>query len=200
MRAPVIQVVRESPPRFDEYGRVPIAFEVRAVLDVVPTSRAEDSFALGEHRVETPYVKDYDALPDESPWSWPERFDTSGWAMFAAHAGGARVGGAVGVMRSADVDMLDGRADLALLWDLRVAPSWRGRGAGRTLLAAVEQWARDSGARELKVETQDINVPACRFYERNGFVLRAVDRHAYPDHPGEAQLLWYKDLDAGVNQ
>jgi hypothetical protein len=42
------------------------------------------------------------------------------------------------------------------------------------------------------VETQNINVAAWPFYIRTGCVLRAIGCMAYPDLPGEAQLLWGK--------
>ena len=48
--------------------------------------------------------------------------------------------------------------------------------------------------RSLVVETQNINVPACRFYVHMGSVLRAINCMAYPDLPGEVQLLWCKEL------
>jgi hypothetical protein len=50
---------------------------------------------------------------------------------------------------------------------------------------------------ELKIETQNTNVGACRFYERQGCELRAIHRAAYPQFPEEIQLLWYKDLRRG---
>jgi GNAT superfamily N-acetyltransferase len=90
--------------------------------------------------------------------------------------------------------MLEGRDDLALLWDIRVAPEWRGQGVGSALLGAVERFALAARCTSLKVETQDINVPACRFYMRNGFELRAAIRAAYPKFPEETMLLWYKQL------
>jgi hypothetical protein len=49
------------------------------------------------------------------------------------------------------------------------------------------------------VETQNVNVAACRFYARQGCVLTAVDPFAYPALPGEIQLLWYKDLGPSTN-
>ena len=57
-----------------------------------------------------------------------------------------------------------------------------------------QPWVVARGCRWLKVETQNINVPACRFYAKQGCVLGAIHRFAYPDYPNEAQLLWYKDL------
>jgi hypothetical protein len=50
------------------------------------------------------------------------------------------------------------------------------------------------GCAELKVETQNVNVPACRFYAALGCELRVVLEDAYSDCPGEAQFLWYKAL------
>ena len=90
--------------------------------------------------------------------------------------------------------MLEGRKDLALLWDVRVAPAFRTSGVGSILLAAAESWSIGQGAKELKVETQNINLPACRFYESCGFELRQANAGVYPGLPNEVQLLWYKSL------
>ena len=89
---------------------------------------------------------------------------------------------------------MEGRRDLSVLWDIRVAPNARGKGIGSALFEKVEAWARAHSCRQLKVETQNINVPACGFYARHGCELRGVHHAAYPDLPEEIQLLWYKDL------
>ncbi len=90
--------------------------------------------------------------------------------------------------------MLDGRSDLAVLWDIRVHPEARSSGTGSLLFQAVEAWARDRRCRTLKIETQNTNVPACRFYRRMGCTLGAIDRFAYADLPDEVQLIWFKEL------
>ena len=191
----MIEIVRESPSRLAEYAKVSIAFEVLRVLDVQATlASGRERMALVDRVVSQPYVKDYDALRSGRPGSWPRQFDTTNWAVFAAYDDDERIGGAVGVMDPPELDMLEARIDLAVLWDIRVDPASRGRGVGVSLLHAVERWARERGARTLKVETQDINVPACRFYERHGFRLRTANRDAYPELPDETQLLWYKEL------
>lgn len=46
----------------------------------------------------------------------------------------------------------------------------------------------------MKVETQNTNVPACRFYRRMGCTLGAIDRLAYGHQPDEVQLMWFKEL------
>ena len=73
----------------------------------------------------------------------------------------------------------------------------RGKGVGTALFQAAEQWAVARGCRRLQVETQNINVPACKFYAKQGCTLGEVHRLAYPEHPDEVQLLWHKDL-AGI--
>ena len=57
----------------------------------------------------------------------------------------------------------------ALVEDLVVDASERGTGAGRALLAAVEGWARRSGATRLQLLADRENAPALRFYGRMGW-------------------------------
>ena len=90
--------------------------------------------------------------------------------------------------------MLENRSDLAVVWDIRVSPDLRGRGIGAALFDSAEKWAETQGCRQLKVETQNINVAACRFYASQGCSLGAIHRFAYPELPDEVQLLWYKTL------
>jgi GNAT superfamily N-acetyltransferase len=180
-------IVEEPWSALAAYATVPIAFTVRSVLDI-----AEDG-ALIERPVE-PYVKDYDALPGEAPTAWPAHFDLARWGLLGAHDDGRRVGGAAVAFHTPGVHMLEGRRDLAVVWDLRVAPDARGRGVGAELFAAAEAWARARGCRELKVETQNVNVPACRFYARQGCTLTEARRGAYPTLPHEIQMIWRKPL------
>jgi GNAT superfamily N-acetyltransferase len=185
--------VNEGPiTALGEYETIPIAFDVSAVIEV--SDQGAGGFVLTERRLDAPYLKDYDAIEGEAPTRWPARFDLSNWGLLAARSRGRRVGGAAVAFDTPGLDLLEGRRDLAVLWDIRVSPEARGRGVGRALFAAAEGWARVRGCRELKVETQNVNVAACRFYMRQGCALGAVNRRAYPGLPGEIQLLWYKDL------
>jgi len=191
-------VICEEPiARLAEHASISIAFTVDRVFHVSPRA-ADGGFDLREQQLAAPYVKDYDAIAGNHPSQWARRFDMANWGLLAAHVGSRRAGGGLVALRTAGLDMLEGRDDLAVLWDLRVAPELRGQGIGAGLFAAAEEWARARGSRTLKVETQNVNVPACRFYERRGCALRAAHHFAYPELPHEIQLLWYKDLiDAG---
>ena len=181
---------------------MPIAFTVQRVLAVEAVGGGLGGLRLVERAVARPYVKDYDADSTHRPPAWPATLDVSRWGFLAAYAGAPgdptaeRVGGAAVAWRTPGLDLTRGRPDLAVLWDVRVAPAWRGRGVGAALFGAAARWAAGRGARELAVETQNANVAACRFYARQGCVLGAVHRFAYPDLPDEAQLLWYLDLAA----
>jgi ribosomal protein S18 acetylase RimI-like enzyme len=96
--------------------------------------------------------------------------------------------------------MLGGRDDVAVLWGIsgcrrgNGVAAGTGEGIGLALFRAAGDWAGARGVRWLKIETQNVNVPACRFYQKMGCTLGAIDRFAYPSQPAEARLLWWKAL------
>ncbi len=189
-----IEVHEESIEHLAEHARVSIAYEADRVFELELRDAGLGGIVLTERPLPSPRRKDYDALPGNEPARWPERFDVSSWGLLAARQDGERVGGALIAGRTPDLRLLGGRDDLALLWDLRVAPEHRGSGVGTLLFEAAERWARARGYRQLGVETQNTNPAACRFYARRGCTLGAVNRFAYPDEPDEVQLLWFKEL------
>ena len=77
------------------------------------------------------------------------------------------------------VHMLEERSDLAVLWDIRVAPEAQGRGVGRRLFEYAVEWARAHGGTQMKIETQNVNVSACRFYEHMGCELGEIRRFGF---------------------
>ncbi len=180
-----------------ELGLVPISFTVDRVCDVLAPEPGRDGFVLSERSIETPYVKNYDEI-SEGPAQWARRFDISNWGFIRAQSKTTLIGGAVVACDTMELTMPEDRRDLAVLWDIRVSPDVRGKGVGSRLLRAAEAWAVSKGCRQFKVETQNINLRACRLYEARGFVLRTVNRSAYPELPGEIQLLWYKTLSASA--
>ena len=189
--------IREEPichEHLVKHASISIVFKVERLLDVVVQKGGLGGFKLIERAIAAPYVKDYDALPANGPAGWAMLFDLSNWGLLSAWWDGRRVGGAVIAFNTEGVQMLEGRRDLAMLWDLRVAPEMRRSGIGSALFAATEQWAKTRGCRQLNVETQNINVAACNFYASHGCQLGAIDRFAYPELPNEVQLLWYKNL------
>jgi GNAT superfamily N-acetyltransferase len=189
-----LRIIEEPMARLAEHARIPTAFRVERILTVSTPANGLGGIHLSEAVVDVPWVKDYDAIEGEGPTRWPARFDTSNWGLLAAFSASQRVGGAVIAFDTPGVLMLSGRRDLAVLWDLRVRPDVRSRGVGSALFTAVEDWATARMCRTLFVETQNINLPACRFYARMGCTLATIDREAYPGMPDETRLIWARDL------
>lgn len=192
-----VTITEEPPSALARYARVPIAFHVRERFALVALEQGLGGIRLVPETVTPPYLKDYDADPANHPAEWPARFDVSRWGVLLAWRNGEQVGGAVIAWGSPGLEMSGGAHDAAVLWDLRVAPGVRAQGIGSALFRAVEGWAVARGAQELRVETQNTNVAACRFYVRQGCTLCRIDCLAYPGIPHEAQLLWCKELVAG---
>lgn len=189
-----IHITQEPVTVLPEYATVSIAFvvESRYVFEVLQSGLG--GWRLIEAPVERPYIKDYDAIRGEGPLLWAYRWDISQWGVLSAFDGPKRVGGAVVAYNTPRVNLLEGRSDIAALWDIRVHPDYRRKGIGSQLFARAVAWARQRHCKTLKVETQNINVPACKFYARHGCELRAIHPNAYPSFPDEVQLLWYLDL------
>ena len=192
-----VEVRQFGPECLARYERVSIAFHVESVFRVEDADGGLVGLRLVEQPVAEPYGIDYDERKQERPSRWPQRFDTSRWGFFLAVDGAETVGAAAVAWRSANLWLLGGGDDLAALWDIRVAPRRRGQGVGTALFERAADYARRLGCRGLKIETQNINVLACRFYAARGCRLGCIDRHGYAGVAGaadEVMLLWYLDL------
>jgi GNAT superfamily N-acetyltransferase len=141
-----------------------------------------------------PYRKDYDAC-GELPTDWPKRFDVTNWGFLLAKMGPEPVGAAAIAFDTTGVFMLEARKELSVLWDIRVCPEWRG--VGILLFKVAAGWSRAHGCTQMKIETQNVNVPACRFYQRMGALLGEIHCNGYASVPAvahEVMLNWYLDL------
>jgi ribosomal protein S18 acetylase RimI-like enzyme len=63
--------------------------------------------------------------------------------------------------------------------DIEVAPAWRRKGVGQTLMHHASDFARERGARHMWLEVSNINAPAIRAYLRMGFVFCGLDTLLY---------------------
>ena len=139
-----VKIVEQCVDRLRTYGEIPIAFTVDSQYRVDAIDRGRGGWKLVEERVEPPYVKDYDE-EGERPLRWLKRWDIANWAVLAAMRNGSRLGGAVVAWNTPGVNMLEGRDDLAVLWDLRVHPDHRREGIGKRLFDHAAAWARAKG-------------------------------------------------------
>lgn len=189
-----VEIFEENRKVLSEYEKISIAFLVTSHFRIELSESGLGGIKLIEEAVKTPFKKDYDENEEEKPSRWVERFDISNWGILSAFAGKQRIGGAAIAWKTPEVYMLEGREDLACLWDLRVHSGFRNKGIGHQLFARALAWSAERGCRRFKVETQNINVPACRFYARQGCQLGAINRYAYPETMNETQLIWYRNV------
>lgn len=180
----------------EAYSRIPSAFLVTSIFEVILIQKGLGGIELVEKPVE-PYIKDYDSYIDGPPTAWPQHFDMHNWGVLLIWQFDQPVAGATIARGTAGVNMLEERQDLSVLWDIRVHPEYRGKDYGNLVFDMAAQWARQHGCIEMKIETQNINVPACHFYARQGCVLSSINCYGYrnvPEVRHETMLIWYYKL------
>ncbi|HOC06168.1 MAG: GNAT family N-acetyltransferase [Bacillota bacterium] len=178
-----------------QYDQIPMRFQVTAYYRIKKMNRGLGGFAFIETPVE-PYVKDFCADGD-SIMGLEKQWDVSNWAFFMAFDGELPVGGVTVASRTKGINMLSGRDDLAVLWDIRVEDAYKHQGIGQALFDMAVAWSREQGLAQMKIECQNNNIPAIRFYHKQGAVLSAIDEYAYysePEYRDEVQLIWYLNL------
>lgn len=189
-----IEIIQITPDDLWEYARVPSAFTVKSIFQVDSVDGGLGGLMLKEIPVE-PYVKSYDR-EDNSPLAWPVQFDLREWGLFLARDGKKPVGGAAVGLIPGGNQALEARPSLCELWDIRILlPEYCG--VGIPLFRTAARWARLQGYQQMKVETQNVNVPACCFYQRMGCTLGVIHQFGYAAVPvvsHEVMLNWYLTL------
>lgn len=179
---------------FPLYDSIPQNVDVRSEYRVQRPGNGLGGLTLEEVPV-APYVKDLSQY--ERAMEYEQQFDISTWRFYMAFDGDTPVGAATVAGPTEGLNMLHGRQDACVLWDIRVADGWKRCGIGQRLFDMAARDARQDGRGQMIIECQNNNVPACRFYRKQGAVLGKIDMYAYYADPAvrhEAQLIWYLDL------
>lgn len=83
----------------------------------------------------------------------------------------------------------------ALVEDICVSRTSRGKGVGTALIQKAIEWAKGKELDGLSLETQDNNLLACRFYSKCGFVIGAVNTMLYKNFSkpwsDSTAIFWY---------
>ena len=81
----------------------------------------------------------------------------------------------------------------ALVEDIAVSKSHRKNGIGTKLMQKAVEWAKENELSGVMLETQDTNLLACRFYNKLGFQIGAVDTMLYANfgNSNEIAVFWY---------
>lgn len=176
----------------DLYDNIEMKVLVTEIYEVIARDLEGISF---EKRSVIPYWKDFTIWDKYA--NWKRQFNISNWYFVVAFDDSVPVGGAVLCHHTPKLDMLDGRSDLGVLWDIRVDSKYKRTGIGQHLFDLIREKAKALHLRQLKIECQNVNIPAVNFYFKQGAHLGAVNRYAYfreKSVADEVQLLLYLDL------
>jgi streptothricin acetyltransferase len=128
-----------------------------------------------------PYQKRY-AIDEKD---YPSYISNPNKTIYFAYVDG-QVAGQIGVIKHWNA--------YAWIDDFAVDLHFRQLGVGRAMMQRVVNWAKVRHLPGIMLETQDINVPACRFYENFGFRLYGFDTYLYKGlnpNTDEIALYWY---------
>lgn len=176
-----------------EYSQIPMRFKVTSKYELNKINGGLGGIVFNEVGTDE-NVKDLGVY--EKPLQWEKEFDISNWGFFIAYDNETPVGGATLVYDTKEVNMLSNRKDITVLWDIRVAPEYKGKGIGSRLFSHAVEWSKQRKCKYIKIETQNNNVAACKFYAKQGAILGEINEQAYHDEvEDEAMLIWYLDLD-----
>lgn len=186
----MIEYKEISIDKLEEYGNIPFYYDTNQKYELKKIKNGLGGILLELVDV-SEYHKDFGTRTER----WKELFDLSNWKFYAAYnANNEMVAGCTLATKTSNCNMLEGRNDLAVLWDIRVSDKYKHQGIGQHLFDIAKEYAREQGFKQLKVECQNTNPNAVRFYHKQGMRLCAINEYAYPDCTNEVQLLWYLDL------
>ncbi len=190
----MIYVKKTDRSCFEMYDSVSQNVDVRSEYRVKRIDNGLGGFILEKVPV-TPYVKDLSVY--ERATEYEKEFDITHWSFYMAFDDEKPVGAATVAARTDKLYMLAGRDDACVLWDIRVADEYKHQGIGQKLFDLAVKNAKADGYRQMIIECQNNNVPACNFYRKQGALLSKVDMYAYYQEEAcrnEVQFLWYLDL------
>lgn len=176
------------------YDKVSMNVNVHSEYRVKRINNGLGGFILEEVPVE-PYIKDLSIY--ERAAEYENQFDISNWRFYMAFDGDVPVGAMTVAGETKGLNMLYGRTDACVLWDIRVADAYKHKGIGHRLLDIGIANAKKDGYRQMIIECQNNNVPACKFYQKQGAELSKIDMYAYylePEIREEIQFVWYRRL------
>ncbi|MCR4642494.1 MAG: GNAT family N-acetyltransferase [Lachnospiraceae bacterium] len=190
----MIQIKKTDRSFFEMYDSVSMNVDVRSEFRIKRIDNGLGGLVFEEVKVK-PYVKDLSVY--ERATEYEKEFDISHWFFYMAFDDEKPVGAMTIAAREPKLYMLSGRDDACVLWDIRVTDGYKHRGIGQKMLDMGIKEAKENGYRQMIIECQNNNVPACRFYKKQGALLSKVDMYAYYQEEAcrdEVQFLWYLDL------
>jgi len=162
-----LQAIHKSNQPFDVIGRIVPMF-------------ADGAWSFSECLYVDSYEKSY---PNEER-QWEDYIDNPDRVVFLYYNNGECVG---------QVILRKNWNNYVLIEYMAVSKNHRGKGIGKQLMQKSVEWVKSKNFPGLMVETQDINLQACRFYSKMGFQIGAVDTMLYANFnkSDEKAIFWY---------
>ena len=142
----------------------------------------DGAWSFSEHLFDKKYEKEY---PNEKE-QWEDYIDNPNKTIFFDYNNTDCVG---------QIRLRKNWNKYAYIEDIAVAKNHRKDGIGAKLISKAIDWAKSKNLCGLMLETQDTNLLACRFYNKLGFQIGAVDTMLYANIDnisGERAVFWYK--------
>jgi len=159
-----------------DYEQIQMIVEITSLYQLVLLDNGLKGITFNEvpvsHRINDPST-------GEGPKEWAQMFNLENWGFFIAYDKNLPVGAIALAYKTEGCKMLAYRDDLVVVWDIRILPEYKKLGIGSRLFSLTEDWAKSRGCKLLKVETQNNNVNACKFYAKQGFTLGEISKYAY---------------------
>ena len=190
----MIYVKKTDRSCFEMYDSVSMNVDVKSEYKIKRIDNGLGGFTFEEVPVE-PYIKDLSVY--ERATEYEKEFDITHWSFYMAFDDEKPVGAVTIAAKTDKLYMLAGRDDACVLWDIRVADGYKHQGIGQKMLDLAIKDAKAVGYKQMIIECQNNNVPACKFYKKQGALLSKIDMYAYyqeEDCRNEVQFVWYLDL------
>ena len=179
---------------FELYDKVSMIVNVCTEYKIKRIDNGLGGLVFEEISVE-PYIKDLSVY--NRVMEFKNKFNITNWRFYMAFDDDTPIGAMTVAGKTNGLDMLYGREDACVLWDIRVIDSYKRKGIGQKLLEMGILNAKKDGYKQMIIECQNNNVPACKFYQKQGAVLSKIDMYAYfleSEIKNEIQLIWYLDI------
>lgn len=143
---------------FEDYDSVSMNVDVHTMYRINRINNGLGGFEFEEVEV-NPYIKDLSVY--EKATEYAANFDISNWRFYMAFDEDKPIGAMTIAGKTPNLNMLCGRDDVCILWDIRVTDEYKHRGIGQKLLNMGIDRAKADGYRQMIIECQNNNVPAC---------------------------------------
>ena len=123
------------------------------------------------HHQELPGLFRDPAVTEGSKEFWSKQLELENTKVFVASKQGSVVGFITArITENTELPFCTNNK-VCRIGSIVVLESFQGKGIGGKLMGVIENWAKDSGAKDIRLEVMEFNKYARAFYARNGYLV-----------------------------